>query len=108
VYPWSKGVFGWGHLAIPVGFNVGGGSQLVLAPRVSQLIVKSKEGTGNVLWGGASMGFAFKVGSSGHLRVMPEIAAMVPFNPKLPTDVDAKFAFEGFVFQGGIGFLFGP
>jgi hypothetical protein len=108
VYPWSKGVVGWAHLAIPIGFNVGGGSQLVLAPRVSELLITSKVGTGNVTWAGASMGFAFKVGKSGSLRVMPEVSAIIPVSAKLPTDVEAKFALDGPVFQGGIGFLFGP
>jgi hypothetical protein len=108
IYPWSKGVFGWGHLAIPIGFNVGGGNQLVLAPRVAELLVTSAEGTGNVFWAGASMGFVVKTGRTSRLRVMPEVSAIIPVSKKLPTDVEAKFALEGPVFQGGIGFLFGP
>jgi hypothetical protein len=107
IYPWSKGVFGWAHLAIPVGFNVGGGNQLVLAPRISELMMTSKEGNGNVTWGGGSMGLAFRVGRGG-LRIMPEVSAIIPLSKKLPTDVEAKFALKGPVFQGGIGFLFGP
>jgi len=106
VYPWSKGIFGWTHLSVPVGFNVGGGNQLVLAPRASGLLVTSKEGTGKVFFAGATMGLAFKVGS-GNLRILPEVAALVPLSRSLPTDVEAKFALKGPIFQGGIGFLFG-
>lgn len=104
LYPWSKGAFGWAHLSVPVGFNAGGGNQLVLSPRGSALLVKSKDGTGKVFFAGASMGFAFRVGG---IRMLPELSALVPLSRSLPTDVEAKFALKGPVFQAGLGFLFG-
>lgn len=107
VYPWSKGVAGWGNLAIPVGFNVGGGSQLVLTPRATAFLITSQEGTGHVYMAGSSLGIAIPW-SSRSMRIMPEVSVLVPLSASLPTDVESKFVFEGPVFQGAIGFLFGP
>jgi hypothetical protein len=106
VYPWSKGVAGWGNLSIPLGFNVGGGNQLVLSPRGTMFLVTSEEGSGSVFMAGGSMGFAVKLKPG--LTLLPEVSALVPFSQSLPTDVEAKFAFEGPLFQGSVGVLFGP
>jgi hypothetical protein len=107
IYPWSKGVAGWGNLSIPVGFNVGGGRQLVLSPRATAFLITSEEGTGHVYMAGSSLGFVIPVGS-GSLKVLPEVSVLVPLSASLPTDVESKFVLEGSMFQGSIGFLFGP
>ncbi len=107
VYPWSKGVAGWGNLSVPLGFNVGGGNQLVLSPRGTMFLVTSEEGSGSVFMAGGSMGFAVKLGT-GRYTILPEVSALVPFSKSLPTDVEAKFAFEGPLFQASVGVLVGP
>jgi len=107
VYPYSGGVFGWGQLSLPVGFNVGGGNQLVLSPRAAYMKVFAPDGSGEAFYAGGSMGFAMRMGRGG-MQVLPELSAVIPISKKLPTSVAADFALEGPIVQFGIGFLFGP
>jgi hypothetical protein len=106
-YPYSGGVYGWGQLAVPLGFNIGGGDQLVLSPRAAYLAFTAKDGSGHALYAGGSLGYAFRVGRGG-LQLLPEVSVAVPMSKKLPTSVEAKFALEGPIYQAGVGFLFGP
>jgi hypothetical protein len=97
----------WLHLAMPIGFNTGGGDQLVVAPRISDTMVFGFDQVGNALWAGGSVGYAWRVGKRGRLRIMPEIGAIFPVATSIGTEASADVAFEGAIVQGQIGFIFG-
>jgi len=92
------------YLPLLVGFNFAGGSQLILGPKlIDQIILPSSDtGAGNVLWGGASLGYAWKVGN---FRLLPEVTVVYPMSVVQKTG--ATFNFSGIAVQGGIGLLFG-
>jgi hypothetical protein len=90
-----------------LGLNVGGGHQLVLAPRViDQLFMGSGSdgGAANIVYAGTSLGFVFKVGPS--FRLMPEVSVGVPIVGTVSgfgTDVGVG----ALIVQGGVGLLLG-
>jgi hypothetical protein len=94
-----------GYLSLPVGINVGGGSQLVLTPKAiyQRYIAKSGTDTGSVgiLFIGGSAGFALNLGNT---YVLPEISVMQPI---IQGDAGESMYYDGVVFQGGVGLLFG-
>jgi len=92
------------YLPLLVGFNFAGGNQLVLGPKIiDQVILPSSEtGAGNVLWGGASLGYAWKVGN---FRLLPEVTVVYPMS--VAQKPGATFSFSGIAVQGGVGLLFG-
>lgn len=93
-----------GYLSIPIGFNVPGGSQLVVTPKaIYQRYMASGDGGGSagLMFLGGSLGYAWKLGT---MYVLPEISLMQPvINPS----TSEVIRYDGFVFQGGLGFLFG-
>jgi hypothetical protein len=92
------------YLPVLVGFNFKGGSQLILGPKlIDQIILPSSTtGAGNVLWGGASLGYAWKVGN---FRLLPEVSVVYPMG--VVQKSGATFSFGGIAVQGGVGLLFG-
>jgi len=92
------------YLPLLVGFNFAGGNQLVLGPKlIDQIILPSSDtGTGNVLWGGASVGYAWKVGN---FRLLPEVTVVYPMS--VVQRPGATFSFGGIGVQCGVGLLFG-
>jgi hypothetical protein len=93
------------YLPVLLGVNVGGGSQIVLAPKVVDQIFfgSGSSSTVNALWGGGSLGFAWKLGE--RFRIMPEVSVVYPLSTSIGNSSDV--AFKGMVLQGGIGLLFG-
>jgi hypothetical protein len=92
------------YLPLLVGINFAGGSQLVIGPKlIDQIILPSSQtGAGNVLWGGASLGYAWKVGD---FRLLPEVTVVYPMS--VVQKPGATFNFSGIAAQAGIGLLFG-
>lgn len=94
-----------GYLSLPVGVNMAGGSQLVLTPKAiyQRYMAKSGADTGSVsiMFLGGSAGFALKVGTT---YILPEISVM---QPVVQGDAGESMYYDGVVFQGGVGLLFG-
>ena len=92
------------YLPLLVGFNFAGGSQLILGPKlIDQVVLPSSDtGSGNVLWGGASLGYAWRVGN---FRLLPEVTVVYPMS--VVQKPGATFSFGGIAVQGGVGLLFG-
>lgn len=92
------------YLPLLVGFNFAGGSQLVLGPKlIDQVILPSSDtGSGNVLWGGASVGYALRFGN---FQLLPEVTVVYPMS--VVQSPGATFSFGGIAVQGGVGLLFG-
>ena len=93
------------YLNLPVGLNAPGGSQLVLTPKaIYQRYMSSGDGGGgsaDLLFVGGSVGYAWKLGT---MYVLPEISVMQPIINPSSADV---IQYDGVVFQGGLGLLFG-
>jgi hypothetical protein len=111
VYPFTTGdetvTLAWLHLPLLVGLNVGG-SELVIAPRISDLIVTGGGDSINTVFAGGSLGFAWKV--SDGFRILPEISFATP----IFYAVEAGSASgsdtinpQGAIVQANIGFLLG-
>jgi hypothetical protein len=69
----------YGALPVLVGYQTEGGSQVVLGLRPTWMDfgMKDLEDERDILWGlGASVGYAFRL--SARVRLMPEVAALVP------------------------------
>ncbi|MGV3623733.1 MAG: hypothetical protein ACO1OB_23140 [Archangium sp.] len=106
------------QLPVLFGFDFAG-HELVLGPRLHNQLVFGAVSTGNqiesvnlnLLSAGMTVGFAIKVGSS--VRIVPEIALLVPFfaavgaNTQGTSSVVAGAGVGGFSLQAGVGFLFG-
>jgi hypothetical protein len=94
-----------GYLSLPVGLNLPGGSQLVLTPKAiyQRYIAKGGGSTDSVgvFFVGGSAGFAWKLGE---MYILPEISIMQPAAQGQAGDA---IFYDGVVFQGGIGMLFG-
>lgn len=94
-----------GYLDVPIGINVYGGSQLVLTPKAVYQRYMARDsgssGSFDLLFLGGSVGYAWKLGTT---RILPEISMLQPIiNPSSGSDL----RYNGVVFQGGLGFLFG-
>lgn len=78
-YPFTSGdnsvLLAWLHLPVLCGFNFGG-SELVIAPRISDLILSDGANSINTVFLGGSLGFAFKV--SDGFRILPEVSFASP------------------------------
>lgn len=92
------------YLPLLVGFNFAGGNQLVLGPKIIEQIIlpSSQTGAGNVLWGGASVGYAWRFGN---FQLLPEVTVVYPMS--VVQKPGATFSFSGIAVQGGVGLLFG-
>lgn len=98
------------HLPLLVGVNVGGGSQLVVAPRISNTLAWGSasgggSSTASVFWAGGSLGFAIKLGDA--FWIMPEMSATYPFATSRDMETTTDLAFQGVIVQGQLGLLFG-
>lgn len=93
------------YLNLPIGVNVPGGSQLVLTPKaIYQRYMASGgggSGSADLVFLGGSVGFALKLGST---YILPEVSIMQPVVNPATSDV---IKYDGVVFQGGVGLLFG-
>ena len=94
-----------GYLNLPIGLNVGGGSQLVVTPKAIYQRYQASDSTGgggaDLVFLGGSLGFAMRLGNA---YVLPEISVMQPVVNPGSNDV---IQYQGVVFQGGVGLLFG-
>ncbi len=97
------------YLPVLVGMNFEGGHQLVGGARLVEQIAWSEGGqvpsTRQILWSGASLGFAFKI--SDGFRLMPEVAVALPLVNTALDGSDAKSMRGTFFLQGGLALLFG-
>jgi len=101
-----QAIFAWAHLPLLFGVNLGGGSQLVIGPRLSDMIVVAEGEMSNVFWAGGSLGLALKLGPT--FRVLPEVSVAYPVAASHGTQATTDLRFEGVIVQGMIGLLFGP
>lgn len=108
LYPFTSGdqnaTYGWLHLPLLVGVNLGG-SQLVLGPRVSGMLVTGSGDDISALWLGGSIGYAWKVGDG--FRILPELSVAYPAHVTVGASTDTDLVPEGAIIQGSIGLLFG-
>jgi len=81
-------------LPLLIGLNLDGG-QFTLGPRVSY-VLPGREGSGNTLLVGTSVGYSFPLNSS--IRFSTELSMLTP-----PT----AFGVDGVLCRAGIGFIFG-
>lgn len=98
------------HLPLLLGVNVGGGSQLVIAPRISNTMVwgsasGGESSTASIFWAGGSLGFAIKLGDS--FWILPEVSVSYPVATSSGMRATTDLAFEGVIVQGQLGLLFG-
>ncbi len=100
-----QAIFAWAHLPLLIGVNVPGGSQLVLGPRISDLIAASGGNMTNVFWAGGSLGYAWKIGPT--FRILPEVSIAYPIAASQGLQTTTDLAFKGAIVQGVVGFVFG-
>lgn len=98
------------HLPLLLGVNVGGGSQVILAPRLTGTFAWGSasggtSSTASVLWAGGSLGLALKLGDS--FRLMPQVSVAYPFATTRDLQATTDLAFQGVIVQGQLGLLFG-
>jgi hypothetical protein len=110
-YPFTTGgntvTLAWIHLPLLVGMNFGG-SELVIAPRVSDLFISNGSDSINTVFAGGSLGFAWKV--SDGFRILPEVSFSTPvwYAVKVGgTTTSDQINPQGGIVQAGIGFLLG-
>ncbi len=108
IYPFRSGdtnaTYAWVHLPLLLGVNVGG-SQLVIGPRVSGMIIAGGGESVRALWLGGSLGFAWKVGDG--FRLLPELSMAYPASVSIGSVSATNLEPRGALFQGSLGFLFG-
>jgi hypothetical protein len=109
VYPFRSGdtdaTYAYLHLPLLVGINAGG-SQLVLGPRVSDLIIRGGGEDLNVVLLGGSLGYAWKLGEG--FRLLPEVSMTYPVHVSQGgTSSSLSLEPKGAMFQASLGFLFG-
>jgi hypothetical protein len=95
------------YLPLLIGYNLGGGNQIVLGPKlIEQVWLTSDEdgATITLLFVGSSLGFVYPVMDG--LRVIPEVSFGVPVLRTL-SGVGADFATSGLLLQAGVAFEFG-
>ncbi len=107
-YPFTSGdqnaTYGWLHLPLLVGVNLGG-SQLVVGPRVSGMLITGSGDDISAIWLGGSLGYAWKVGDG--FRVLPEVSVAYPARVTVSATTDTDLVPDGAIIQGSIGLLFG-
>jgi hypothetical protein len=105
----TSGGLAFVHLPLLLGVNVGGGSQLVIAPRISNTLVwgsaNGSSDTASIFWAGGSLGFAIKLGDT--FWILPEISASYPVATSRGMEATTDLAFQGVIVQGQLGLLFG-
>lgn len=111
LYPFSNGdnrvLLAWLHLPVLCGLNFGG-SELVVAPRVSDLILSDGTSSINTVFVGGSLGVAFKV--SDGFRILPEVSIATPvwYAVTSPTaSTSNRIDPRGAIVQANVGFLMG-
>jgi hypothetical protein len=109
VYPFRSGdtdaTYAYLHLPLLVGINAGG-SQLVLGPRVSDLIIRGGGQDLNVVMLGGSLGYAWKIGDG--FRLLPEVSMAYPIHvTENGTSSTLSLEPKGAMIQASLGFLFG-
>lgn len=111
IYPFTNGdntvMLAWLHLPVLFGVNFGG-SELVITPRLSDLILSDGSNSINTVFAGGSVGMAFKV--SDGFRILPEISIAAPVWYAVTaggTSSSDRIDPRGAIVQGNIGFLMG-
>lgn len=95
------------YLPLLIGYNLGGGNQIVVGPKLIDQIWLTADDEGatiNILFLGTSLGFVYQVMDG--FRVIPEVSFGVPVLRSLSgvgTDVSAS----GLLLQAGVAFEFG-
>jgi len=107
-YPFRSGdtnaTYAWLHLPLLLGVNTGG-SQLVLGPRLSDLIIHGAGEDLNVVLVGGSLGYAWKLGDG--FRLLPEVSVAWPVHVQDNTTSVTSLEPKGAMIQAGLGFVFG-
>lgn len=108
VYPFTSGdqsaTYLWVHLPLLIGVNTGGG-QLVIGPRISDMLIAGAGDTINAVWAGGSLGYAFKLGDG--FRLLPEVSVAWPIHVTVGSTADTTLEPKGALVQANLGFLFG-
>ncbi len=91
--------------ALLLGIPLGGGSQLVLGPKVvDQIFIAAAGGqtaSESALFAGSTVGIALRLGE--RFTLLPEVAFMWP----VEVGATAPVFYRGLTLQGGVGLLFG-
>lgn len=97
------------HLPLLVGINIGGGSQLVITPRLSNTFAwasaAGSSSTASIFWAGGSLGVAWKVTEG--FFVLPELSMTYPVGTTRGLQATTDLAFQGVIVQAQLGMLFG-
>jgi hypothetical protein len=113
----SVGGIGSAYASLPIliGLGLGGGSQLVIGPKLVDMYVYGGDddvsGSVNLLFVGGSLGVSLALGES--FRLMPEIAIAYPLaGSARATNGTQESSFSGSIgggvlYQAGLAFLFG-
>jgi len=108
LYPFTSGdtnaTYAWLHLPLLVGINLGG-SQLVIGPRVSDMIITGGGDSINAVWLGGSLGLALKLGDG--FRLLPEVSMAYPVAVSVGSSSTTSLEPKGAIIQGSLGFVFG-
>jgi hypothetical protein len=111
VYPFTTGgdtfTMAWLHLPLLVGMNMGG-SELVVAPRISDLIITGGGDGINTVFAGGSLGFAWKVTDG--FRILPEVSISTPIFYAVKagsTTASDTLNPQGAIVQANVGILLG-
>lgn len=95
------------YLPFLAGYNIGGGNQIVLGPKlINQTWLTSDDSseTINLLYAGSSFGFVWKY--SDGVRLIPEVSFGIPVLRTL-TGVGTDASASGILFQAGVAVEFG-
>jgi hypothetical protein len=97
--------YAWFHLPLLIGFATGGGGELTVGPRVSDMLVSSNGNTVNVVWLGGSLGYAIRIGEG--MRVLPEVTFSYPASASAGGVTVTELTPKGAAIQVNLGLLFG-
>lgn len=108
-YPFRSGdtdaTYAYFHLPLLIGVNAGG-SQLVIGPRVSDLVIRGGGENLNAVMLGGSLGYAWKLGDG--FRLLPEVSLAYPIHvTQGGTSSTLSLEPKGAMIQASLGFLFG-
>ena len=95
------------YLPLLVGYNRGGGDQIVIGPQLANQtwVTTDDEGTtANILYAGTSIGYHWQFSKS--VALMPEISFGAPIVQTL-TGFGSDVGLGALLFQGGVAFIFG-
>jgi hypothetical protein len=98
------------HYQVPllIGISTGGGSELVLGPKIHHWLLLGDGSSGGMINAGATVGYALRLGE--RFALMPEVGVFYPVAVHGSDSDDSDIRFGGVdvsIFHFGLGMLFG-